>query len=68
MVRFDVERMRDDATAQGLNGAGLARLAQVSEMTVSRFWRGRAKSPVTAKKLADALGFPLQRYVIEERV
>lgn len=54
--------MRDDLDDRGWLKTDLARAAELSDMTVSRFFRGKQQNARTAKKLADALGQPLRRY------
>jgi transcriptional regulator with XRE-family HTH domain len=67
-VDFDRSLMQLDAAKLGLSGAGLAKRARVSQMTVSRFWRGGRITAPTAKKLARALERPLSRYVVGDPV
>lgn len=62
-IWFDVSLMKVDAVERGLTGTALAKKAKVSQMAVSRFLRGQSKSPTTAKKLANALGFEVRRYL-----
>jgi transcriptional regulator with XRE-family HTH domain len=64
--RFNVERLVQDMTLRGWNATDLARAADVSAMTVSRFLRGEAQTAPTAKKLADALGYTVRRYLVTE--
>ena len=59
---FDVELMVSDMVAKGWQQTGLARRADVSAMTVARFFRTEHQTNRTAKKLADALGYSLRRY------
>jgi transcriptional regulator with XRE-family HTH domain len=60
--RYDVAKLRDDMEARGWLPMDLARHADVSHMTVSRFLKGEFQTARTAKKLADALGRSLRRY------
>jgi transcriptional regulator with XRE-family HTH domain len=62
-VAFNVAQMTLDMAAKGWIGKDLARKAKVSEMAVSRFLRGQTQSPRVAKKLAQALGKPLETYI-----
>lgn len=45
----------------------LARKAEVADMTVYRFLSGDTQTARTAKKLADALGYSVKRYLISSR-
>ena len=65
-VCFNHELLERDAAREGLNGSNLARKARVSQMTVSRFFRGGTIKPGTAKKLARALKQPLERYIVSD--
>ncbi len=64
--RFNVALFEDDMANCGWSQKDLAAAAQVSAMTVSRFFR--ADDPIqtnkTAAKLAKALGRPVRRYRI----
>lgn len=62
--RYDVERLRADIVLKGWLPMDLARHAQVSHMTVSRFLSGERQTPRMAKKLAEALGYSIDRYVV----
>lgn len=64
---FDVDKLVADMTLRGWNNTDLARAANVSAMTVSRFLRGEAQTAPTAKKLAEALGYSVRRYLIPAR-
>lgn len=62
---YDYRQVERDAASRGWDGKELARQADVSAMTVSRFFRGHPIAPRTAKKLASALGRSLKRYTPE---
>jgi hypothetical protein len=62
-TRFDAKRLDRDAIARGWNWRTLAKHAGVAPSTVGRFMYGTFQTPDTAKKLADAVGYPLQRYM-----
>lgn len=47
----------------GWNASALARAAGLSVMTVTRFLRAQVQTAKTAKKLADALGHSVDRYL-----
>jgi len=64
---FDVERMLDDMAIRGWLAIDLARAAGVADMTVYRFLRREAQTNKTAKKLAEALGFSVRRYLISAK-
>ena len=66
-VSYDIGRMQDDMAELGWLPVDLARHAQVSHMTVSRFLRGERQTARTAKKLAGALGYSVRRYLISSR-
>lgn len=66
-VRFNTDRMATDAAAKGWNNSRLAEASGVSAMTVGRFMSGEHQTPPTAKKLADALGFNLARYIVKSK-
>ncbi len=61
---FNVQLMADDMALKGWTRAELARRARVADMTVIRFFRGEGQTAPTAKKIADALGRPLKRYLV----
>lgn len=63
---YDVALMRADLTARGWLPIDLARKAHVSHMTVGRFLSGERQTARTAKKLADALGRSLRRYLVSD--
>lgn len=62
-TRFDVRQFERDMASRGWIATDLARAADVSDMTVSRFLRRLRQNPQTAKKLADAIGHPVTRYI-----
>lgn len=63
-IEFDSQLMAEDMALKGWNKGDLANRAQVSDMTVIRFLRGESQTARTAKKLAKALGYTVQRYLI----
>lgn len=65
--QFDVAKMRDDMALKGWLPIDLARAAGVADMTVYRFLSMEAQTAKTAKKLADALGYSLRRYLISAK-
>lgn len=66
-IRFDGQRMAEDMALRGWNPKHLSRIAEVADVTVYRFLRGERQTPPTAKKLADALGYSVRRYLISSR-
>lgn len=68
-VAYNVRLLERDMAAKGWLPVDLARAAGVSHMTVGRFLRGERQTARVAKKLADALGTKVARYIAsEERV
>lgn len=66
VVTYNTQLLAEDMAAQGLNKAQLAAEAHVSDMTVTRFLRGDSQTAGTAMKLAMALGFDVERYLIRQ--
>lgn len=64
---FDVEKMQDDMALKGWLPIDLAREAGVSDMTVYRFLQRETQTAKTAKKLAEALGHGVRRYLISAK-
>lgn len=64
VIRFDTQRMAEDIALKGWTKVDLAKRARVADMTVIRFLRGERQTGKTAKKLAKALGHPVERYLI----
>ena len=65
---YDVAAMVRDMSNKGWMQTDLARAAQVSDMTVTRFFRGERQTARTAKKLATALGRALRNYIVVSEV
>ncbi|HYE86529.1 MAG TPA: helix-turn-helix transcriptional regulator [Vicinamibacterales bacterium] len=63
-TRYDVGRLLDDIALRGWQPADLADRAGVARSTVSRFLSGDFQTARTAKKLADALGYSVRRYLV----
>jgi transcriptional regulator with XRE-family HTH domain len=63
-VTFDVGLMQEDMALRGWLQSDLAQHAKVSDMTVTRFFRGDHRTNRTAKKLATALGYSVRRYLL----
>jgi transcriptional regulator with XRE-family HTH domain len=63
---WNVALLEADRLAKGWNHSDLAAEAGVSVSSVTRFVGGEVQTPGMAKKLADALGQPLRRYVAVE--
>lgn len=66
--RFDVAQMQADLDARGWQPTDLADRAGVAASTVSRFFSGEIQTARTAKKLAEALGYSLRRYLLRKAV
>lgn len=62
--KFDTALLEEDMTLLGWLPIDLARKAEVADMTVYRFLRGERQTARVAKKLAEALGYTLRRYLI----
>jgi plasmid maintenance system antidote protein VapI len=63
-ARYDVAKMVHDMALKGWLPTDLARAADVSDMTVSRFLKGDTQTERTAEKLARALGYSPRRYLV----
>lgn len=63
-VLFNTSLMEEDMAAKGWSRAEFARRARVSEMRVSRFFRGDYQTNETAGILARALGRNPRRYIV----
>lgn len=61
---YNVDLLRADMARRGWLATHLARHAKVSDMTVSRFLSGSRRTAPVAKKLAKALGHPIDRYLV----
>lgn len=66
-IRYDVEQMAVDMAEAGLSGATLAAKAGVTRQTVYRYLRGPSRTAKTTKKLAEALGYDVSRYIIKPK-
>jgi transcriptional regulator with XRE-family HTH domain len=64
-VRVNTALMKHDAARRGWSGTQLATKSKVSQMTVSRLFRGAPIKPATVEKLAKALGYTVDRYLLE---
>jgi len=62
-VTYDPARIERDLAERGWLGQDLARVADVSHMTVSRALRGGPLSARMLAKLAHALGYSPRRYL-----
>ena len=63
-ARYDARKMAHDMALRGWNATDLARAANVSNMTVSRFLNADTQTERGADKLARALGYTPRRYLI----
>jgi len=57
--------MNADRLSRGWTYSDLAVESELSVQTVMRFFKGTFRSPKTAKRLAHALGYPLNRYLVQ---
>ena len=64
--RFDIAQMQRDMDLKGWQPADLADRAGVARSTVSRFLAGEFQTARTAKKLAEALGYTVRRYLTSQ--
>lgn len=62
--RFDTELMAEDLARKGWLPIDLASKAGVAPSTVGRFLNGEFQTARTAKRLADALGYSVRRYIV----
>lgn len=67
VIRYRVGLVREDMAKRGWLATDLARAAEVSDMTVHRFFKDGQVTARTVKKLADALGYTVRRYVVSSR-
>lgn len=67
---YNVKLMDADRLARGWNYTDVARESGQNVKTVIRFFRREFNTPKAAKKIAFALGHPLDRYLpaVDERV
>lgn len=63
VIKFNHQLMAEDMAEHGWTPAEFARRADVSDMTVYRFLDGTSQTAPTAKKLAEALGYTVRRYL-----
>lgn len=64
---YDVDKLQDDMALKGWLPVDLADAAGVADMTVYRFLRRESQTAKTAKKLAEALGYSIRRYLISAK-
>ena len=63
---YDVDRMQRDMVAKGWQPVDLARKADVSASSVTRFFSGEFQTPRMAKRLSKALGRGAAFYLVQE--
>jgi transcriptional regulator with XRE-family HTH domain len=63
-IRYRAQLIAEDMAAKGWTKRQLATRAGVSDMTVIRFLRGDSQTAPTAKRLANALGRSIHRYLV----
>lgn len=64
---WKIDVMDDDRLSRGWTKRDLARAAGCSEAAVTRFFNGESQAPKMARRLAFALGHPLERYFRESQ-
>jgi plasmid maintenance system antidote protein VapI len=64
-AHYDTAKMVRDMALKGWLPTDLARSANVSDMTVSRFLKGDTQTERVADKLARALGYSPRRYLLQ---
>jgi transcriptional regulator with XRE-family HTH domain len=64
IVRFNTHLILEDAGARGWMATDLARVSGVSDGTLSNALKGIRCTAKTVSKLAQALGHPVERYVV----
>ena len=63
---YDLDKLKGELRERGWLPTDLARAANLSDMTVSRFLTGQRQNSRTALRLAAALGYKTtRRYLIE---
>lgn len=67
-LRFNAALLAEDVALRGWLPIDLARRADVSDMTVYRFLSGERQTARSAKKLAEALGYTVRRYLVSRAV
>lgn len=68
VVEYDIALLARDLAERGLLATDLARMADCSDKTVSRFLRGHTQTAKMAGRFARALGYSPRRYVLRVRV
>jgi transcriptional regulator with XRE-family HTH domain len=63
-VRFNAQLILEDMAVKGWGKLDLAKRADVSDMTVIRFLRGERQTARTARRLSEALGHSVRRYLL----
>lgn len=62
---YDLALMEKDMDLKGWRQVDLAAAAGLSPFRVSRALSGRRRNPRTLKRMAEALGHELERYLLE---
>lgn len=63
-VRYNVALIQEDMAVKGWLPVHLATGSGLSQMTIGRFLSGETQTAPSAKKIADALGQPVRRYIV----
>lgn len=67
VAQWDIAKLTDDIAGRGWQPTDLADAAGVARSTVTRFLNGDFQTARTAKKLAEALGYSVRRYLISSK-
>lgn len=65
-VRYNVQLIAEDMASRGLQPVDVARQAELSPATISRFFDGRHQTARTAARIAKILKRPIARYIVRE--
>ena len=65
--QWNIVLLEEDLAIRGWSPKDLSRHARVSDMTVYRFLSGQHQTVKTAKRLADAMGLSVRRYLVSRR-
>lgn len=65
---YNVGLILEDMATKGWLPTHLAKAADCSDMTISRFLRSETQTAPIAKKIAKALGYDVARYLVRAAV
>ena len=66
VVRYNTQLLAEDIAAKGWMPVDAARRSGLSSKTVTRFLSGEFQTAKTAKRLAEALGRSVSRYLVRQ--